>query len=84
MKPPKFNEVNKSVLKIDALGLALGEAKFTDDFEKPGMIYAKLLRSPHAHARIKSINAVKAKSHPGVVAVLTHKDVPRIPITTAG
>ncbi len=64
MKTPKFNEVNKSVLKIDALGLALGQAKFTDDFEKPGMIFAKLLRSPHAHARIKSINTAKAKAHP--------------------
>jgi len=84
MKAPKFNEVNKSVLKIDALGLALGQAKFTDDYEMPGMIYAKLLRSPHAHARIKSINTAKAKAHPGVVAVLTHKDVSRIPITTAG
>ncbi|MCX6348691.1 MAG: molybdopterin-dependent oxidoreductase, partial [Candidatus Aureabacteria bacterium] len=79
-----FSEVNRSVRKVDALSLATGRAKYTDDFELPGMLHAKILRSPFAHARIKSIDVAKAKSLPGVVEALTWKDVPRVPITTAG
>ncbi|MFH1037730.1 MAG: molybdopterin cofactor-binding domain-containing protein [PVC group bacterium] len=70
--------------KVDALGLAVGQAKFTDDYDMPGMLYCRLLRSPHAHARIKVIRTGKARALTGVAEVLTYKDVPRIPITTAG
>ncbi len=84
MKSQKFNEINKGVEKVDALGLAVGQAKFTDDYERPGMLHCRLLRSPHAHARIKAIRTGKARSLTGVVEVLTWKDVPRVPITTAG
>ncbi|MDP8215568.1 MAG: molybdopterin-dependent oxidoreductase [Candidatus Euphemobacter frigidus] len=84
MKKPKFNEINKGVRKVDGLGLAVGQSRFTDDYEMPGMLHAKLLRSPYAHARIKAIRTGKARALPGVVAVFTYKDVDRIPITTAG
>ncbi len=79
-----FSEVNHPVRKVDALALATGRARYADDFELPGMLYAKILRSPFAHARIKAIDTARAKALPGVVEVLTWKDVPRVPITTAG
>ncbi len=84
MKKQKFNQVNTGVDKVDGLGLALGQGRFTDDFSFPGMLHGKLLRSPHAHARIKKIETKKAEALPGVAAVFTHRDVPRIAITTAG
>jgi putative selenate reductase molybdopterin-binding subunit len=76
--------VNKPLPKVDAVKLVTGSAKFTDDFDRPGMLYAKILKSPHAHARIKHINIDKAKALPGVHAVLTHEDLPKIRHTKAG
>lgn len=76
--------VHKSLPKVDALNLVTGKAKFTDDFEMPGMLYAKILKSPHAHARITRIHAEKARALPGVHAVLTHEDVPKVRHTKAG
>jgi carbon-monoxide dehydrogenase large subunit len=55
--------------------LISGSAQYTDDITLPGMLYAAMLRSPHAHARIQSINADAAKSAPGVVAVYTAADI---------
>ena len=49
-----------------------------------GVLIAKVLRSPHAHARIKSIDTCKAKALPGVAAVLTWRDIPRVAYSTAG
>src|SRR5205085_10270116 len=48
-----------------------------DDVRVPGALWAKALRSPHAHAAIKGIDTTKAENHPGVHAVITHADVPR-------
>lgn len=79
-----FTEVNHPVRKVDALALATGRARYADDFSLPGMLHLKILRSPFAHARIKAIDPEKAKALPGVVEVLTWKDVPRVAITTAG
>ena len=76
--------VGKSELKVDALSLASGRGAFTDDVHLPGMLVAKVLWSPHAHARIKRIDPSAAVALPGVVCVLTHRDVPRILHTTAG
>ncbi len=76
--------VNKTVPKVDAEKLVLGRPVFTDDFERPGMLIGKILTSPHAHARIKRINTDKARALPGVHAVLTHEDVPKIRCTKAG
>ena len=76
--------VGKNVTKIDAFKLARGEPVFTDDFTRPGMLYAKVLRSPHAHARIKNVDVSRALAAPGVVDVIWHRDVKAIPHTRAG
>jgi putative selenate reductase molybdopterin-binding subunit len=76
--------VGKNLRKVDGVKLVTGRPSFTDDIHLPGMLYGKILPSPHAHARIVNIDVSKAKALPGVVAVLTYKDVPRVPHTTAG
>ncbi len=79
-----FDVVGKPLPKVDAPKLAQGKAAFVADFERPGMLHAKILHSPHAHARIKDIDASKAEALPGVHAVLTYKNVPRVVYSTAG
>jgi carbon-monoxide dehydrogenase large subunit len=59
--------------------LITGEAKYLDDVQLTGMVYAAILRSPYAHAKIKSINTDKATKAPGVVAVFTGKDFSDLP-----
>lgn len=62
--------------------LITGEAKYLDDIQLPGLTHAAILRSPYAHARIKSIDTSRAKQLPGVVAVYTgedFKDLPTLP-----
>ncbi|HSB00922.1 MAG TPA: xanthine dehydrogenase family protein molybdopterin-binding subunit, partial [Anaerolineales bacterium] len=59
--------------------LITGEAKYLDDIQLTGMVYAAILRSPYAHAKIKSINTDKAAKAPGVVAVFTGKDFSELP-----
>src|SRR5579883_473480 len=56
--------------------LITGQTRYTDDFQLPGMVYMVVVRSPHAHARITSIDTSAAKASPGVVAVFTGQDVP--------
>ncbi len=80
----EFKVVGHSEPKIDSLGMAAGRAAYVDDIDLPGMLHAKFLWSPHAHARIVKIDASRARALPGVVCVLTHEDVPRIMHTTAG
>ena len=55
--------------------LVTGMGVFVDDVKLPGMLYASFLRSPHAHARIRAIDASEARSMPGVVAVLIGEDI---------
>jgi putative selenate reductase molybdopterin-binding subunit len=76
--------VGKNVRKVEGVKLVTGRPAFTDDIQLPGMLFGKILPSPHAHARIKRIDTRKAKALAGVRAVLTYKDVPRVPHTTAG
>jgi putative selenate reductase molybdopterin-binding subunit len=76
--------VGKNFRKVDGVKLVTGRPAFTDDIHLPGMLIGKILPSPRAHARIKNIDASKAKALPGVHAVLTYRDVPRVPHTTAG
>ncbi len=80
----RFAVVGKPLPKVDAPKLAQGKAAFVADFERPGMLYAKILHSPHAHARIRHIDTHKAEELPGVRAVLTYKNVPRVVYSTAG
>jgi CO/xanthine dehydrogenase Mo-binding subunit len=72
----KYSVIGTRIPKVDALPKAVGEAKFATDIYLPGMLWAKVLRSPYAHARILSINVDRARRHPGVKAVLTAEDVP--------
>jgi len=55
--------------------LVSGEGRYIDDFTRPGTVFLAVVRSPHAHARIKSIDLTNATKAPGVVAVYTHKDI---------
>ena len=76
--------VSKSLPKVDAEAIVRGAPHYVMDMVPAGALHAVILRSPHAHARIKGIDVGRAKALPGVVMVLTHKDVPRVPFTTAG
>ena len=80
----EFSAVNHSLPKIDAIGLITGRPAYTDDLAPSDALVVRLLRSPHAFARIKSIDASEALALPGVACVLTWKDVKRIPYTRAG
>ena len=71
--------VGTNPVKHDGLDKVLGRAKFGADAYLPGMLYGKILRSPHAHAIIKSIDTSKAEALPGVKAVITSADFPEIP-----
>ena len=76
--------VGKPEVKVDAVKLAKGNPAFTDDIEPRGMLYARLLTSPHAHARIVAIDDTKARALPGVHAVLHHGNVARIKYASGG
>src|SRR5262245_18539118 len=58
--------------------LITGSATYTDDLSLPGMLYAAMLRSPHAHAKIRKIDTSKAKNAAGVVAVFTGAEVAKL------
>jgi putative selenate reductase molybdopterin-binding subunit len=79
-----YQTVGKPEKKVDAVKLVQGKPAFTDDIEMRNMLVAKVLHSPLAHALIKRIDASKARALPGVAAVLTHQDVPRVVYSTAG
>ena len=81
---PQTTVVGKPEKKVDAQKLVQGKPAFADDIELRGMLYAKVLFSPVAHARIKRIDASKARALPGVATVLTHHDLPRVVYSTAG
>ncbi|MFT7625385.1 MAG: putative selenate reductase molybdopterin-binding subunit [Myxococcota bacterium] len=83
-KGGKYNEVGRSVPKVDGLALACGQPVYVADKPQPGLLHARVLRSRYAHARILSIDKSKAEALPGVHAVLTWEDLPRIVHTTAG
>ena len=79
-----MKEVKKSVPKVDSIGLILGKPAYTDDLAPKDSLVVKVLRSPHAFARIRNIDVSKALKIPGIECVLTYRDFPRIPITRAG
>lgn len=84
LEKSNYQQVGHPEPKVDAIKLAQGKPAFTADFEIRGMLFAKVLHSPHAHARIRSIRTEKAKALPGVAAVLTWQDLPRVVYSTAG
>ncbi|MBD1833692.1 molybdopterin-dependent oxidoreductase [Cyanobacteria bacterium FACHB-472] len=78
------SSVGQSIPKQDGPTLVKGKPAYTADWSLPGLLHLKVVRSPHPHARIRQINTDKAKAFPGVHAIFTHEDVPRIPYSTAG
>ncbi len=70
-----FRYVKKSPRRTDGELIVTGKARFTADIDLPGMLYAKILGSPHAHARIRDINTERAENLRGVKAVITGRDV---------
>jgi 4-hydroxybenzoyl-CoA reductase alpha subunit len=73
-----FSVVGRPLPKIDAWGKVTGETRYADDLVLPRMAHGKLLRSAHAHARILSIDTTRARALPGVLAVITGHDLPRV------
>ena len=79
-----MNSVGKGVIKKDAMALVTGQPVYCDDLAPKDCLIVKLLRSPHAYAKIKSINTSIAKRIPGIEAVYTYEDVPTSRFTLAG
>jgi 4-hydroxybenzoyl-CoA reductase subunit alpha len=71
-----FSRVGKRARKVDSMAVATGQAIYTDDIQLPRMLHGKLLRSPHAHAIVRSIDTSRALALPGVHAVITGEDLP--------
>ena len=74
---PTFNVIGRPLRKVDAVGKVNGEITYTGDMALPRMLHCKLLRSPHPHARIVTIDTSAALAQPGVIAVLTGQDLPK-------
>jgi len=67
--------IGKDIPRIDAIPKLTGTAKYSADMNTKGTLYAKLLTSPHAHAKVKSLDVSAAKASPGVHAVSIFNDV---------
>ncbi len=74
----EFSVVGTRPIRHDGVDKVTGKARFAADIHLPGMLFGKMLRSPHAHARIRSINTSRAEALPGVKAVATAQDFPII------
>ena len=79
-----FKWVGTRPVRPDGVPKVTGAAKFGADYHLPGMLYGKVLRSPHAHARIRSIDTSRAAALPGVKAVMTGADLPDHPFEYVG
>ena len=71
-----FRVVGTRPIRHDGADKVTGRAKYGADFHTAGLLHGKVLRSPYAHARIRSINTGRAEALPGVLAVLTAADLP--------
>ena len=72
--------IGQRTLRPDGIEKVTGSAQYAADFAMPGMVYGKVLRSPHAHAVIKSIDTSEAEKLKGVLAVMTGDDLPLLPL----
>lgn len=72
----EYSVVGKRVPQIDAFEKVTGQLRYGGDISIPGMLHAKVLRSPYAHAKVVKIDTSKAEALPGVAAVITYKDCP--------
>ncbi len=80
----KMKIVGQNTRRVDGIGLAKGKPVFADDIPKKDFLYAKILHSPIAHGKIKSIDKNKALAVDGITSILTHEDFPVHYYTTAG
>ena len=76
--PPQRLVIGQRVAKIEGVDKVIGKAQYGADVSRPGMLWGKLLPSPYANATIKSIDTSRARAIPGVYAVLTGEDLPRV------
>ena len=76
--PPPLTAIGHDAPRIDAVAKVTGEAQFAGDLRLHGMAYGRLLRSPYAHARITDIDTSRAEALPGVIAVMTGRDLPAV------
>src|SRR5713101_1178089 len=74
----KFKVIGTRPIRHDGVDKVTGRARYGADLSLPGMLHGKVLRSPHAHARIESIDASQALALPGVKAVITGADMPDV------
>ncbi|MBT2689602.1 molybdopterin-dependent oxidoreductase [Bacillus sp. ISL-47] len=74
--PESFKWVGKRVRRIDGPVKVTGELKYMTDYQFDNMVWGKVLRSEYPHAKINHIDTEEAKKLPGVICVLTHKDIP--------
>ena len=73
-----YKYIGQRTIRPDGYDKVTGRANFGSDLALPGMIWGSILRSPHAHANIKSIDTSKAEALPGVMSVATHQDFPHV------
>ena len=71
-----YKWIGKNTRRPDGVDKVTGRARYGDDMVLPGMLYAKILRSPHAHAKILSIDVSKAQALKGIKGVITSADIP--------
>ena len=74
VEKPEYKVIGTRPIRPDGVEKVTGRAQYGADIRLPGLIHGRILRSPHAHARILSIDTSEAELHPGVFAVLTAKD----------
>ena len=79
-----MKSVKKAIPKVDGMGLVLGKPAYTDDLAPRDALIVKVLRSPHAHAKILSIDASRALKMPEIKCVLTYENVPDVMFSRAG
>lgn len=76
MQAPQYRHIGQPTRRKDAREIVTGRAEYIDDLKMSDLLHAKVLRSPHAHAEIVSIDVSKAEALPGVAMVLTHHNAP--------
>ena len=74
-----YSQIGKRPVRHDGVDKVIGKAQYGADLNLPGMLYAKVLRSPYAHAKIKSLDISKAEKHPGIKAIVTSADLAPLP-----
>ena len=79
----EYNVVGTRPIRHDGTDKVTGRAQYGADIKLPGLLHGKILRSPHPHARIRSIDTSRASSFPGVKAVVTSSELPRLSGKTA-